>query len=129
VLKAGIPQTSEGLTANGSHIDFIHGQDWVKANIETDLQQMLSDNDKVPSGDTGISMAVSVMTSVLTTATQNGIVDKDANGNAKFTVTSKSMDEIPEEDKKKRIYSGLGFVYYPEGAFHKMKVNGTVVNN
>ncbi|MGG1481335.1 DUF3383 family protein [Bacillus smithii] len=129
VLKAGIPQTSEGLTANGSYIDFIHGQDWVKANIETDLQQMLSDNDKVPSGDTGISMAVSVMTSVLTTATQNGIVDKDANGNAKFTVTSKSMDEIPEEDKKKRIYSGLGFVYYPEGAFHKMKVNGTVVNN
>lgn len=129
VLKAGIPQTSEGITATGDYIDFLHGQDWVKANIETGLQQMLSDNDKVPSNDTGISMAVSVVTSVLTTATQNGIIEKDANGNAEFTVTSKSMDEIPEEDKKKRIYSGLGFEYYPEGAFHKMKVNGTVVNN
>jgi len=128
VLKAGIPQTSEGITATGDYIDFLHGQDWVKANIESSLQQMLSDNDKVPSNDTGISMAVSVMTSVLTEAATNGIVDKDSNGNAEFTVTSKPMDEIPEEDRKKRIYSGLGFKYYPEGAFHEIEVTGTVVN-
>lgn len=128
VLKAGIPQTSEGITATGDYIDFLHGQDWVKANIESSLQQMLSDNDKVPSNDTGISMAVSVMTSVLTEAATNGIVDKDSNGNAEFTVTSKPMNEIPEEDRKKRIYSGLGFKYYPEGAFHEIEVTGTVVN-
>ncbi|MEK3645823.1 DUF3383 family protein [Aeribacillus sp. FSL M8-0235] len=128
VLKAGTPQTSEGLTASGSYIDFIHGQDWVKANIESGLQQMLSDNDKVPSNDTGIAMAVSVVTTVLSVAAQNGIIDKDENGNAEFTVFSKTMNEIPAEDREKRIYSGLSFEYYPEGAFHEMKVKGTVVN-
>jgi Protein of unknown function (DUF3383) len=128
VLKAGIPQTSEGITATGDYIDFIHGQDWVKANLESSLQQMLSDNDKVPSNDTGIAMAVSVVTTVLSVAAQNGIIDKDENGNAEFTVFSKTMNEIPAEDREKRIYSGLSFEYYPEGAFHEMKVKGTVVN-
>lgn len=126
VLKAGTPQTSEGITANGEYIDTIHGEDWVKATAETDLQQLLIDNDKVPSNDTGVSMAASVLTSVLTTATQNGIVDKDANGNALFTVTALPFDQIPESDRVKRIYSGLSFDYKPEGAIHEMKVHGTV---
>lgn len=129
VLKANTPQTSEGITATGAYIDFIHGQDWVKSNVESGLQDMLSDNDKVPSNDTGIEMGVSVVTSVLTTAAKNGIIDKDKDGNAQFTVTSKSMDEIPTADKEKRIYSGLGFNYYPEGAFHEMRVTGTVIND
>lgn len=129
VLKAGVPQTSEGLTANGSYIDFLHGQDWVKANMESGLQQMLADNDKVPSNSVGIDMGVAVLQNVLTQATTNGIVDKNTDGTGAFTVSSKSMDEIPDSDKAKRIYSGLSFEYYPEGAFHELKVSGTVVNS
>lgn len=129
VLKAGTPQTSEGLTVNGSYIDFIHGQDWVKANAESELQQLLVNNDKVPSNDVGIDMGVAVLTNVLTEAARNGIVDKDKDKKALFTITAKPMDQIPQEDRNKRIYSGLGFEYHPEGAFHEMKVKGTVVNS
>lgn len=126
VLKAGIPQTTEGITADGEYIDTIHGEDWVKSTAETDLQQLLVDNDKIPSNSTGVSMAASVLTSVLMTATQNGIVDKDANGNALFTVSALPYDQIPVADQTKRIYSGLSFDYSPEGAIHEMKVKGTV---
>lgn len=129
VEKAGVPQTSEGITVTGDYIDFYHGQDWVKVNSENALQLLLSDNDKVPSNDTGVSMATSVLTSVLTTATQNGIVEKDDNGNAQFTVTSKPWSELPVSDQQKRIYSGLGFTYIPQGATHEMTVRGTVVSN
>lgn len=130
IEKVGKPQTSEGYTATGEYIDVLHGQDWVKANAESSLQTMLMDNakenKKVPSNDTGISMAASVFTNVLTEAAVNGIIDKDKDGNARFTVSTASFDEIPQEDRMKRIYSGLSFEYYPEGAVHGMKVRGVI---
>lgn len=126
VEKAGTPQTSEGITATGDYIDTLHGQDWVKVNAESSLQNLLSENDKIPSNSTGVSMAASVLTSVLSTATQNGIVDSDDNGNGLFTVTALPFDQIPDVDREKRIYSGLSFEYSPEGAIHEMKVKGTI---
>lgn len=127
VEKAGIPQTSEGITATGQYIDILHGQDWVKVNGENSLQLLLSDNDKIPSNSIGVSMASSVLTTVLTTATQNGIIEKDVNGNALFSVTATPIDQIPKTDREKRIYSGLSFQYTPQGAVHEMTVTGTIV--
>lgn len=129
VEKAGIPQTSEGLTATGEYIDFYHGQDWVKSNVESSLQSMLTDNDKVPSNDIGISMIASVLTTTLETAGINGIVEIGGDGKYQYTVTTIPWDQVDEADRLKRIYSGVSFEYKPQGAIHKIKVKGTIVSN
>lgn len=126
VNKAGIPQTSEGLATPNEYIDFYHGQDFVKADAETRLQSLLTDNDKIPSNDTGISMIASTFTTTLETAGQQGIVEK-ANEGYQYAVNTIPWDEVDVADREKRIYSGVTFSYSPQGAIHKIKVNGTVV--
>ncbi|USK71762.1 DUF3383 family protein [Peribacillus asahii] len=129
VEKAGVPQTSEGLACVGErteYIDFYHGQDFVKADAETRLQSLLTDNDKIPSNDTGISMIASTFTTTLETAGQQGIVESNNEG-YQYEVNTIPWDEVDEADREKRVYTGVTFSYSPQGAIHKIKVNGTVV--
>lgn len=126
VTKAGIPQTSEGITATGEYIDILHGRDWVKVNMESSLQNMLSTNDKVPSNDNGISMVAAVLTTVLTTAANNGIVDIGADNKPAFVVTTVPWDQTSADDQSKRIYSGASFNYTAQGAIHAINVHGTI---
>lgn len=126
VTKAGVNQTSEGITANGEYIDIIHGRDWVKANMETSLQALLMDNDKIPSNDKGISLIASVMTTVLTTAAVQGIVDSDDSGKALYTVTTIPWSQTSASDQAKRVYSGASFNYQAQGAIHTVNVQGTI---
>lgn len=128
VKKSGVSQTSEGLVATGEFIDFYHGRDWIKANMETALQSMLVENDKVPSDDNGTSLSGSVATNTLTQAGKQGIIGK-LNDQYNFNVTTEPFNAGTKEDIAKRIYSGLKFKYEAEGAIHKIKVNGEVMSN
>ncbi|WP_150284353.1 DUF3383 family protein [Rummeliibacillus sp. TYF-LIM-RU47] len=129
VLKAGIPQTSEGLVATGEYIDFYHGRDWIKANMETNLQSMLANNDKVPSNSNGVSLIGAVATSTLTTAGQQGIIEVNEEDKYDFNVYTKSFDEGKPADILRRVYSGLTFDYSAQGAIHKINVKGSVVSS
>src|SRR5579875_93644 len=73
VIKAGVPCTSEGLTASGEYIDNVHGEDWIKANTESTLQNILLENDKVSFDSKGIALVSAGLTSVFEQATINGI--------------------------------------------------------
>lgn len=129
VVKAGVPQTSEGIVATGEYIDFYHGRDWIKANMETELQAMLTNNDKVPSNTNGVSMVGAVATSVLSTAGKQGIVDTNDEDQYAFNVYTQPFDEGSPQDQAKRVYSGLTFDYKAQGAIHKINVKGSVVSN
>lgn len=61
VTKAGDPQTSEGKTASGEYIDVLHGKDWIKANIETQIQRVFSASGKIPYTNDGISQLETVV--------------------------------------------------------------------
>lgn len=127
VTKAGLDQTSEGKTLSGEFIDALHGDDWVKASLETELQKLLSNSKKITFDSAGIAQIDATVTAVLTTATNNGIISVNPETNAgEFTVTTASRAQSSEEDIAQRNYTGLKFSYTRSGAIHTVKVNGQI---
>lgn len=127
VTKAGLDQTSEGKTLSGEFIDALHGDDWVKASLETELQRLLSNSKKISFNSAGIAQIDATVTAVLTTATNNGIVSVNPATNAgDFIVTTASRAQSSAEDVSQRNYTGLSFSYTRSGAIHTVKVNGQI---
>ncbi|QIL50113.1 DUF3383 domain-containing protein [Weissella coleopterorum] len=129
VNKAGKDQTSEGLTLSGDYIDALHADDWIRAELETEVQKLLQDNDKITFDATGIGQIEAVVTTVLRTATENGIILVDSEtGMGKFTVTALSRDQMSAADVASRKYNGLSFEYTRAGAIHDVTIHGTIDN-
>lgn len=126
VVKAGIPQTSEGTTLSGEYIDAIHGTHWVKASLETQLQYTLSTTDKLSFDASGIDLLNAVASNVLETATAQGIVAVDTEGKGLYTVTTLQREDLDPADIAARNYKGLSFNYQRSGAIHSVVVNGTI---
>ena len=127
VNKAGIDQTSEGITVTGEYIDALHGDDWVKDTMQAKLQNLLSTEKKISYDVAGIAQISAVAQSVLMTATTNGIVLVNPDTAAgEFTVTTTSRAETPLADIIARAYNGLSFTYERSGAIHSVTVHGTV---
>lgn len=127
VTKAGTNQTSEGKTIGGEYIDALHGDDWVKASIETELQKLLSSSNKVSFDAVGIAQIDATVTQVLAQATRNGIILENAEtGMGDFNVTTASREESSAADIANRHYTGLQFSYKRSGAIHSVVVSGQI---
>ncbi|CAH8708601.1 DUF3383 domain-containing protein [Paenibacillus melissococcoides] len=94
VRKAGRGGTSEGKTSTGVYIDIIHAKDYVKFNMEYQLQQLLNNTPKIPFTDAGIALIEGQCTSVLKDAFNNGIIAADENGLPLYSVYFKKREEI-----------------------------------
>lgn len=127
VTKAGINQTSEGIVVSGEYIDVIHGKDWVRLNLEQQIQTLLSTSDKIPYTDAGIAQIESVVTNVMETAVRNGIIATDADGLPIYTITALSRSEVSEVDRAARKYNGLSFQFELAGAIHEAAVKGEIL--
>ena len=129
VYKAGAAQTSEGLSTGLEYIDNLHSDDWVRAEIESSIQNLLQTTDKLPYGAQGIAQLEAAVTTVLRTATENGVILVDPETNSgKFTVTAGSREEQAASDIANRSYKGLSFDYTRAGAIHDVTVHGTIEN-
>ena len=129
VYKAGTAQTSEGLSTGLEYIDNLHSDDWVRAEIESSIQNLLQTTDKLPYGAQGIAQLEAAVTTVLRTATENGIILVDPETNAgDFTVLAGSREEQAASDIASRSYKGLSFDYTRAGAIHDVTVHGTIAN-
>ncbi|MEB7774838.1 DUF3383 family protein [Enterococcus faecalis] len=127
VTKAGIPQTSEGKTLGGEFIDSLHGDHWVKSNIETKVQRLLSTTDKLTFDSNGIALLDTTVANVLETAFTNRIIDiVDETGVGNYSVTALSRQELNPDDVAARNYKGLSFKYKRSGAIHTVDVTGTI---
>lgn len=127
VTKAGEDQTSEGITISGEFIDALHGDDWIKASVETDLQMLLNTTDKLSYDAKGIAQIDATMTGVLLTATANGIVlVDDKTGAGQYSVSTQARSEVSAADIQSRHYAGASFTYTRGGAIHSVTVHGTV---
>lgn len=127
VTKAALNQTSEGKTLSGEFIDALHGDDWVKASLETELQRLLSNSKKITYDDAGIAQIDATVTAVLNTATNNGIISVNPETNSgEFTVTTATRAQTSDEDIAQRNYTGLKFSYTRSGAIHTVRVNGQI---
>ena len=127
VTKGTKDQTTEGFTVSGEFIDALHGDDWVKASMETDLQNLLSTTDKLTYDTKGIAQIDATMTGVLLTATANGIVLlDDKTGAGQYKVTTLDRAEVSAQDIQARHYAGASFAYTRSSAIHSVTVHGTV---
>lgn len=127
VVKAGKDQTSEGLTLSGDYIDALHADDWVRAELETQIQSLLQSVDKLTYDTTGISQIEAVVTTVLRQATDNGIIlFDDATNAGTFSVDAGTRAQQSASDVSNRKYNGLSFSYTRSGAINDVTVHGTI---
>ncbi len=127
VTKAGVPQTTEGWTLSGDYIDTLHGQDWVKSNLETNLQTLLTNSPKISYDVTGIALLKATVKSTLETAKQQGIIAVGDDGKTGiYTVTAKPASEMKATDVAIRAYKGISFNYTAQNAIHTVVVYGVV---
>lgn len=122
----GRDQTTEGKVASGEYIDTVHGIIWVKNEMQSRLQKLMQENDKVPYNQTGINMILAVATGVLNQAFEQGIIQADANGKPDFTITAKPREEQSEQDLSDRRYGGIAFNYHASGAVHSLVIHGEI---
>lgn len=126
VEKAGIPQTSEGTTLSGEYIDALHGTHWVKSNMESSIQRVLSTTDKLTFDSRGIDLLNATASNILETAFQQGIILANSEGAGEYSVTTLSREDLEPDDIAARNYKGLSFNYKRSGAIHTVEVTGTV---
>lgn len=127
VMKAGKAQTSEGTLANGEFIDVLHGQDWVKADMENEIQHVLQNSKKLPYDVRGINSLVAAATTTLKRAFNNGIVAIRADGLPDFIVSALPRELTDPQDRNERVYRGLSFEFGNAGSIHAVRVKGSIV--
>lgn len=121
------PETSEGTTLSGEYIDNLHGDIWIKYNIESKLQETLQNTDKVSYDQQGINLLSAQVNQVLEQAFQQGIILKnDETGKGEYSVTTTPRSAQSQKDLSDRHYGGLSFSYHRSGAIHDVTVQGTV---
>ena len=79
---------------SGEFIDALHGDHWVKSNIETNVQRLLSTTDKLTFDSNGIALLDTTVANVLETAFNNGIVDIDETGVGNYSVTALGRQDL-----------------------------------
>lgn len=126
VVKGGRGQLSEGWFADGAYIDDLHGQDWVKADMENEISYTLGNTPKTPYDARGIGAIEAAMTTTLQRAFNNGIVAMLDGGLPDYTVTTLPRDQVDIQDRALRVYPGGSFEYGRSGAIHEARVTGVV---
>lgn len=127
VMKAGKAQLSEGTLANGEFIDVIHGQDWIKADMENEVQYALQQADKLPYDSRGINAVEAAATTTLERGFKNGIVAVTDEGLPDYVITTLSRDQVDAQDRAERVYPGLSFSFGLAGAIHEARVQGAIL--
>lgn len=126
VVKAGKAQLSEGWLANGEYIDVVHGQDWIKADMENEIQNALANADKAPYDARGIQLIEAAATTTLKRGYTNGIIAQTEDGLPDYTITTLSRNQVDPLDRADRIYGGLSFEFGLAGAIHEARIKGSI---
>ncbi|SFJ44218.1 Protein of unknown function [Paenibacillus sp. UNC496MF] len=126
VTKAGDDQTSEGITVNGTYIDLVHAEDYVKANIALGVQKLLNSTDKVPYDDGGIAQVESVVRTVLQRCLTQGIIARDADGVGLYGTDFAPRIDTDAADRAARRYTRGTFWFNLAGAIHSAAIQGEI---
>lgn len=115
VLSAGDAVMSEGITAGGSYVDDVDGNDWIRQQLEYKTQKVFNNNLKVPYTNAGIAMLESAAVEVMTEAQNRTIVDT-------FEVNYLLREDTTAEDRAARRYIGGTITYSMAGAIHEIDI-------
>jgi hypothetical protein len=127
VQKADHACQTDDANAQGIYIDFIHGLDFVKSNVENNLQNTLILGGKAFTYDAnGLNKIKECITSTLTKAGDQGIIKKDTTGKYVMDVNVPDISDISINDIEHRVLNNTRFNYAASSGVNKIKVNGSV---
>lgn len=127
IYVGDVPQMSSGNVASGEYLDSIHGDIWIKDNIQGELQRTLHDNDKIPYNQNGINLLLAQVNSVLAKAFSQGIIQQDdVTQKGIYSVTATPRSAQSQTDLSNRHYGGLQFTYKRAGAIEDVTVVGVI---
>ncbi len=118
----GVNITEEGWMAGGQFIDLTVGLDWLTATMQTNIYALLVQNAKIPFTDAGGAVIQNAVLQTLRQGVANGLID---GGSDLFCEVPKVLD-IPAADRAARILQTVTFECRLAGAFHFVKIVGTV---
>ena len=117
----GLTFTRTGQVASGEWIDIIRGRDWLEAEMEASLIDLLVNQKggKVTFTDSGINQVRSVMHTVLQSAINRNFLES-------FTTQLPAASDVSFADKSARTLKDVSFVGYLAGAIHEVTVTGNL---
>jgi hypothetical protein len=122
ISVAGVSMLAEGKTCQGEYMDVIRFVDWLYANIQEEIFEVLTLETKVPFTDPGIGQIESAIRAVLQRGVQAGGLSADP----QFTVTVPKAANVSTANKSARTLPSVSFAATLAGAIHAVTINGTV---
>lgn len=126
---AGANCTIGGYTLAGEWIDVIRFRDWIKAEMQIRVFNVMKVNRKVPFTDNGIGLIECAMEATLKAGQDVGGIapteyDKDGNAIPGFTVYVPKASVLTEEERKARKLTGCHYTARLAGAIHVTEIEG-----
>ena len=118
-----------GYMLSGEWIDVIRFRDWIKAEMQTRVFNVIKKNRKVPFTDNGIGLIEGAMESTLKDGQDIGGIaptefDKDDNEIPGFTVYVPKASDLTEAERKARKLTGCRYTARLAGAIHAVEIEG-----
>jgi hypothetical protein len=131
LYTAGINMIEQGCVAEGEWADIIVFIDYIKADIQANVFQVLSGALKTPYSDNGIAAVKTAIQKsgekgIFTggmTALQN---DSDGNIIGGYKVNVPLFSATSANDRNNRVLNSVTFTFYLAGAIHAVTINGVV---
>lgn len=126
---AGANCTIGGCTLSGEWIDVIRFRDWIKAEMQSRVFNVMKVNRKVPFTDNGICLIEGAMEATLKNGQDIGGIaqteyDKDGNAIPGFVVYVPKASSLTEEERKSRKLTGCRYTARLAGAIHVVEIEG-----
>ena len=121
--------TVEGSTLTPNvFIDEIHATDWIIARTEEEMLNVLLNNKRVPFDDSGMAILASAVELVMNQARRAGIIANDIDPVTGLyapavIITTPSVFDVPESQRKARIAPAITVEFRYAGAVHYAKVD------
>lgn len=122
--------SAEGVCADGSFIDSVHGVDWLQNAIETNVfGRLYTETTKVPLTDKGAAQLAEQVRNALNEAVTNGLVAPGTTNAGTFLpqgyiVTTQKVADMSAGDKAARKGPLIQFTALGAGAIHSIEING-----
>ncbi len=126
VTVGGKDITMEGNMANGEFFDIIHGTDWLKARIQSEVLDLITSDKKIPYTDSGVQMIVERVALVLRLAETNGLIAALDEDNPAYSIEVASVANTTELQRSNRTAPTIKFSARLAGAIHYVSIQGEV---
>lgn len=120
-LKVGVnPVTQKGIMVGGQWIDVVVGRDWIKANIQQEIFNLLITMPKIGFDDAGIGALANALRGVLQKAQDFRIINS-------FVINVPLASSFSSSTKNTRILPSIPWSAVLTGAINGLTINGTLV--